>query len=136
YAQQTGYKVSGKVVDNHDEKMIGAEITLLQGDSVLLSGFTDAEGSYTFEEIRNGLYLIQATFIGFAQKEISFQVKDQDMELGPIKLNASVENLEGITVLGEVTAVRQNGDTTMYNANAYKTNPDATAEDLVRKMPG
>ncbi|MBX9449654.1 MAG: hypothetical protein KL787_08070 [Taibaiella sp.] len=36
-------------------------------------------------------------FIGFAQKEISFQVEDKDVLLESIKLNASVENLEGIT---------------------------------------
>jgi hypothetical protein len=30
----------------------------------------------------------------------------------------------------------QKGDTTAFNADAYKTNPDATAEDLLKKMPG
>src|SRR5690606_6931434 len=28
------------------------------------------------------------------------------------------------------------GDTTEYNASAFKTNPDAVAEDLITKMPG
>jgi len=32
--------------------------------------------------------------------------------------------------------VEQKADTTEYNAKAYKTNPDATTEDLVTKMPG
>jgi hypothetical protein len=30
----------------------------------------------------------------------------------------------------------QQGDTTIFNAGAYKVNPDATAEDLLTKMPG
>src|SRR6185436_2802505 len=30
----------------------------------------------------------------------------------------------------------QNGDTTTFNANSYKVNKDANAEDLVTKMPG
>src|SRR5204863_8119425 len=30
----------------------------------------------------------------------------------------------------------QAGDTTQYNAKAFKTNPDANAEDLINKMPG
>ncbi len=28
------------------------------------------------------------------------------------------------------------GDTLQYNADAYKVNPDASGEDLIRKMPG
>ncbi len=47
-----------------------------------------------------------------------------------------------LTSLGEVeikeTAIRaeQKGDTTQYNAAAFKVSQDATTEDLVKKMPG
>ena len=30
----------------------------------------------------------------------------------------------------------QKGDTTQFNARAFKTNPDATPGDLIEKMPG
>lgn len=38
----------------------------------------------------------------------------------------------------EATAIRaqQLGDTTEFNARAFKTNPDANTEDLIQKMPG
>lgn len=35
-----------------------------------------------------------------------------------------------------IAPVIQKGDTTEYNASSFKVNSDATAEDLVRKMPG
>ena len=36
----------------------------------------------------------------------------------------------------QVPAAQQLGDTTQFNADAYKTLPDASAEDLVQKLPG
>ena len=39
-------------------------------------------------------------------------------------------------MVAKTPPVQQKGDTIQYNASQYKTNPDATAEDLVGKMPG
>ncbi|CAK9249797.1 unnamed protein product [Sphagnum jensenii] len=44
--------------------------------------------------------------------------------------------LKTVTVEAKAIAVEQKNDTTEYNAATYKTNPDATAEDLLNKMPG
>ena len=40
-----------------------------------------------------------------------------------------------MVVIGQGTAV-QKGDTTIMKAEAFKVNPDANAEELVKKMPG
>ncbi|OYU97812.1 MAG: hypothetical protein CFE21_05000 [Bacteroidetes bacterium B1(2017)] len=48
----------------------------------------------------------------------------------------SDQKLNEVTVEGTQIRVEQKGDTTSINAGAYKVNPDATAEDLVKKMPG
>jgi hypothetical protein len=41
-----------------------------------------------------------------------------------------------VEVIGEVVPMERKGDTLLYNADAFKVNPDANATDLVRKMPG
>ncbi|MEO0333571.1 MAG: hypothetical protein AAF223_18120 [Bacteroidota bacterium] len=43
--------------------------------------------------------------------------------------------LDEISIEGEVVPMEQIGDTTQYNADAYKTNSDASATDLVSKIP-
>ncbi|MBI3520694.1 MAG: hypothetical protein HY062_15250, partial [Bacteroidetes bacterium] len=45
-------------------------------------------------------------------------------------------NLKEVTVEAQMALATQNGDTTSFNSKAYKVNKDATAEDLVTKMPG
>ena len=44
-------------------------------------------------------------------------------------------DLEEVVVVENVIAAIQMGDTTQINAGAYQTLPDATAEDLLEKMP-
>ena len=55
--------------------------------------------------------------------------------MGIISLQQDITALDEVIVKGDV-AVQQLGDTTQYNAGAYKTNPDASVKDLVSKMPG
>lgn len=61
------------------------------------------------------------------------QVRDTSIDLGEILLAMDTKNLGDVTVEGLIERVRQNGDTTEYNADAFKVNPDATAENLVEK---
>ncbi|MBJ7428881.1 MAG: outer membrane beta-barrel protein, partial [Bacteroidia bacterium] len=53
-----------------------------------------------------------------------------------IKIEQSNSQLKDVTISEKAIRSQQKGDTTEYNANAYKTNPDANVQDLVTKMPG
>jgi len=44
--------------------------------------------------------------------------------------------LNTVEVKEKLPLAQQEGDTTSYNANAFKTLKDASAEDLIGKMPG
>lgn len=53
-----------------------------------------------------------------------------------MRLNASTTELKAVEKVATQARAEQQGDTTIFNAGAYKVNPDATAEDLISKMPG
>jgi hypothetical protein len=126
-----------KVVDEDDSAAVGAAISILKmGDSSLVKGGSaNIRGFVKMEEIPSGTYLLKIEFIGY-KDEYRKIVLDQDLRLGKIKLKPDVETLKEIEVTTTAVTATQNGDTTGYNANAFKTNKDATAEDLVTKMPG
>lgn len=52
----------------------------------------------------------------------------------PIVLIKIAEKIQGVEI--KTHSIVQKGDTSELSAGNYKVNPDATAEDLVRKMPG
>lgn len=56
------------------------------------------------------------------------------IEIPVIMIFASDEAITAVEV--KTRAVEMKGDTTEINASNFKTNPDASAEDLVKKMPG
>lgn len=131
--------VSGTVKDAADaSNMPGANVQLRSLDEAGkgLLQVTDLSGQFRFSGLPQGNYILSVSFIGFRSFSDTVQVANKEITLGNILLEPSIEVLDNIEVLGQRLQAIQQGDTTAYNAAAFKTNPDATAEDLVRKMPG
>ncbi len=111
--------------------------------------FSGALSREILMQMRNGNTGISMRTAGFLLHinkpgyEPLWQFDNPRRERGETSLNLIFPTL---TILGdadkiqavEITtkAVEQKGDTTEINAANFKTNPDASAEDLVRKMPG
>jgi hypothetical protein len=134
--QAQNYKVSGSVLDSTTQKpLIGANVALesTYDNSIIKGTSTDLDGKFNLE-VAPGSYRISVSFVGFKEQKKRLFVQDKDIDMGKITLAESV--LSEVLVEGRVPPVVLKGDTSEYNANAFKTNPDATAEDLVEKMPG
>jgi hypothetical protein len=124
----------------------GADDTSLIGVSVLLSPasdttqrrgvVTDTDGRFQFKEVRAGKYILKISYIGYTSFQVEAEVKDTPMDLGSIRMKQSSITLKGVEVKATSIQVEQKGDTLQYNAGAFKTNRDATAEDLIGKLPG
>ena len=134
---QAQYSVSGYVCDNSGKALTGVNVVLLNRDSVMLTGTTsDPSGKYIIHGIPSGSYMLRASFVGFASFTTNIVITSRSIELSRIALGEDVMMLGEISITEILPAVSLNGDTTEYNAASYRVTPDATAEDLVRKMPG
>ena len=134
-----GITLSGMVKDGKtNEELLGVTVLLInQIDSTQQKGtVAGTAGSFSIQNVEEGNYFLRLSFIGYTTREIKIQVTNTDKNLGIIKLSEDGKRLEEFTVEEKMVRVEQEGDTTSYNAGAYKTNPDATVEDLVTKMPG
>ncbi|MES2397720.1 MAG: outer membrane beta-barrel protein [Bacteroidota bacterium] len=109
-------------------------------DSVLVGGrVCDENGSFNIELSEEGTYYLKISFMGYETlKTAAFSISANEFQkkFGTVLLKPSITSLKTVTIETQQIRVEQKGDTTQFNANAYKTNPDATAEDLIRKMPG
>ena len=56
--------------------------------------------------------------------------------MGTLFIPKSIKQLGEVVVVSKIPPVQQKGDTLEYNASQFKVNPDATAEDMVKKLPG
>src|SRR5690606_10182788 len=64
------------------------------------------------------------------------QVGSQAVSLGKISMKEDTKVLSEFSVEGKIPLAVQKNDTTEYNADAYKVNTNANAQDLIEKMPG
>lgn len=135
---QEGKPVSGRVTDNANEPLIGAAVTILNATgSFLGGGATELDGSFTIPNIPEGTHTLKVSYLGFKDLEKSIVMGGTPLEVGNLKMAVpTAQQLEEVKIVGQLQAVKQEGDTTQFNAGAFKVNPDATAEDLLRKMPG
>ncbi|MGN6803327.1 MAG: carboxypeptidase regulatory-like domain-containing protein, partial [Ginsengibacter sp.] len=129
--------VSGSVQDAATNMAVSnATVKLQVADSSQdpMLTVSDATGHFNFEDVANGAYKLTVTSIGYAPQNKVFTVLGQNVNL-QINISKTEETLSTV-VINNKPPVRQNGDTLDYSASQYKVNPDATSEDLIKKMPG
>ena len=137
FAQTAGIK--GKINDRTDSKPINAAtVSLLkQADSsVVLKTVASAEGFFSFSNLAADSFIVKINALNY-QEYISFiNLKDTVRTLATIMLDRQDKDLSTVTVVSKTAAVIVKGDTSQFSASQYKVNPDASTEDLIKKMPG
>lgn len=134
------YTVTGKVTDSTGiNPIFGASVILKNandtGGFVVTGASTDTLGNFILTAAP-GAYRIRTIFPSYRSTSMEIVVKDSNLYVGVIPMDLVGVLLAGVDIEDKQIRMTQNGDTTAFNAGAYKTNPDATAEDLVGKLPG
>jgi hypothetical protein len=131
-------KVSGQLLDAADKSpLIGAVIVFTnQADTTQPTGTSvDVNGAFELN-VAPGVYKLKAELITYKDLNLKITVNSTDINLGNLTMQQAATTLKETVVEAKQTRVEQLGDTTQIHADAYKSHPDATAEDLVNKMPG
>lgn len=134
-----GQKVSGKIVDGTTgEEMFGTIVLLMDKSDTTIFKVTEVEdgGAFTINDVKPATYVFKMLLMGYKSLRFDVQVSNSDVDLGIIKIYEDANLTNEIEIKARLLRMEQNGDTTSIYADAYKTNPDATVEDLVSKMPG
>jgi hypothetical protein len=134
FANAQNATVRGVVKDSSGAPLMYATVKLKRpADSLSITANT--QGEFVFNNVSFGKYRLLISFIGYQNFIQEFNCAQVNTDLGDLVLHYQSQ----ITSTIKVTAnppVKMKDDTIQFNANAFKTNSDATAEDLVKKMPG
>lgn len=132
------YSVEGVLVDSATRQpLIGVNVALtsFRDSTAKHYAATNVDGKFSLKDIAPGGYKLVTSYIGYLPMQKTVRVTE-NMQLGTIPIVENVLNLKGAEIVERIPPVQVKGDTTEFNALGYKTNPDATTEDLVKKMPG
>ncbi|MBO9728711.1 MAG: outer membrane beta-barrel protein [Chitinophaga sp.] len=134
-------KITGTLLDSVAQQPIAAAtITLLkQKDSSLVSfTMSDPKGHFEFTGVAPGAYRLLVTHVKYhsSARELRITADRADVHLPPIQLYDINKTLKEVVVNAEAPPVTLLGDTVQYNAGSFKTIPNASVEQLLKKMPG
>lgn len=137
-AQNKG--VTGRVTDSTGEKGLDKATVKLVEKALpkdTLRTFTSSKGEFGFDKIPASAYFIIITYSGFKPMVKEF-FKPSDgvafIDLGDLVLSTDYRSLGEIVI--EAPAITIKEDTVEYNAKMFVTKPNATTEDLLKRLPG
>lgn len=133
------HSIQGRLLDKESDGPIElASIRLLSAsDSSLINGaVSDYAGRYSFSKIANGNYLISYKYLGYKEVFMPITIKDKSQILKNVYLEEEVTKLDEVEVKGMAAQMIIKGDTTEYNAAAFKMQENAVVEDLFKRLPG
>lgn len=131
--------ITGKVKDADTSRFLGKSTVKIAPKADTTKGryvTADDNGNFIIETVRPGTYQLVFSFTGYQQLIRSITVSSSNIDLREVLLVKNEKTLGDVIIVGKVPPARQKGDTTELNAAAFKVNPDATAEDLLKKAPG
>ncbi|MDB5228431.1 MAG: TonB-dependent receptor [Bacteroidota bacterium] len=132
------FTVTGKIIDVKDNSgLIGVNILLTNKDDTTQwkGGVTDLEGNFMISDLQKGNYILNISYVSYKTVIRTIVVKDST-DVGTIPMTEESKLLKEVLIQDKQIRAQQLNDTTQYNANSFKTNRDANAEDLLGKMPG
>ncbi|WP_343674310.1 TonB-dependent receptor [Chitinophaga sp.] len=133
-AQKTG-RIYGQLADTVTRQVLkDAYITILKGDAVQKSVFSNATGEFSCDHLPFGAYMVHISFQGLAPVRRGITVNDTALNMGTIYMFLSVKTLDTIVVAEQPMVM--NKDTIEYNASRFPTKPYATLSTLVQLLPG
>ncbi len=132
-------QLHGRIVGEDKKPIEYAIVTLLKAeDSSLVKGsITDEGGSFSFENITPGNFLVAATFTGYAKvMQGPFTVSaDQNLAVPDIFMLPSKEEKE-VTITAAQPLFTQKPDMLIMNVENSPVRINGTAWDLIGKSPG
>ncbi|WP_316798756.1 outer membrane beta-barrel protein [Pedobacter frigidisoli] len=137
HAQNTG-SVSGKVINAKDKKPVDfatIAIKSLKDSSVVGSGQTAADGTFSFKAIAPGKYRIYAAFLGLKTATKDIEVAKAAVNAGEIAMADDGVDLSTVNVTASIPIIVKK-DTLEFDAKSIKVRENAVVEDLLQKLPG
>ena len=131
--------LKGRLLDpsnNRPLRRASVNLTSLKDSTQKFNIISDSSGRFEFKNLYTDSFALRISFVGYADFTQIVGINNGTLDLGTLFIPKSIKQLGEVVVVSKVPPVQQKGDTLEYNASQFKVNPDATAEDMVKKLPG
>ena len=133
-------KITGYVIDSAATKAVEfASIALTSKDTkkIVDGAICDDKGKFSLTKVPTGEYVLSVSFMGYKTNKIEVKIvnKNDEIDLGVIKLAQSTQLLSEVVVEGQRALIEDKVDRMVYNAEKDITNKGGDGADVLRKVP-
>ena len=138
---QAPFSVKGFVLDTvSNVPLINSSIVVLNSKDSTLVKFDRAgsDGSFSLNNLKEGKFILLVSYPDYADyvEHFSLDPAKPAVNLGRIRMMLTARLLQEVIVKGTVAEITIKGDTTEFNAAAFKIEPNSKVEDLLKQLPG
>jgi len=134
YAQNCS--IRGAVVDSlTNTKVEYANISLksLSDSSFVTGGITNTKGIFEISDLEISTYELEVSFIGYQIRKFKINLHKGENNLGTLKLSATAENLDAVTISASQSSIIYKVDRKVINAESF---PEASSGiELLENVP-
>ncbi|MFK7749417.1 MAG: carboxypeptidase-like regulatory domain-containing protein, partial [Kordia sp.] len=134
------FEIKGKIVDKTDKTPLESATVYLQTikDSTLITyTISDKNGKFELagrtKQKEANLFI---TFTGFKVYQKKITLDKSVITLPEIEMELATDELDAVQLVAIKAPITVKKDTLEFNADSFKARPDATVEDLIKKLPG
>ena len=116
----SGY-IKGAVINSATKKAIDFMTIALKKDKIVIKTMvTKTNGTFSFDNVAPGKYMVTASAIGYNVKNVAAENTSEktSAELGKILVAAQVNNLKEVSVIGDRPIIKQEVDRITYDIQA------------------
>ena len=139
-AQKADGIIKGKLVDTvANTGITEATISVINSSDSSLASYSisDKKGQFEIQGLVAGSYNLVITHLTIEtiKKQITISGINKTIDLGTIIVQKQIKTLGEVVVTNDAPVIIKN-DTVQFKAESFKTKPNATVEDLLKKIPG
>ncbi len=139
-AQRPDGSIKGKLTDTASKQPVtDATVSVLNAKDSSLVTFTltNKQGAFEVKGLAIGDYRLVISHQAYQPfvKQVAITAENKLADLGDLMADKDIKAL-GEVVINANIPIQVKGDTVQFNAGAFQTKPNATVEDLLKKLPG
>ncbi|MEM6687522.1 MAG: carboxypeptidase regulatory-like domain-containing protein, partial [Bacteroidota bacterium] len=131
--------ITGKVLDENQQILSFSNVVLYNStnDTPLKAVIVEANGTYTFTDVKNGNYIVEASLFGYkTERSIVLNIDAAKNVTFDFVLKEDIpENLDEVVVVAKKPVITQNAEKLVVNLeNSEMVN--SNVRDVMKKIPG
>ncbi|TYA74214.1 outer membrane beta-barrel protein [Seonamhaeicola marinus] len=132
---QSQNSISGKILDENKEPLPYANVLLYTEETKESPQgvISNDEGTYLFEDIQKGNYIIEVISLGYKNEKVEFAL-EANKEL-TIQLKVEAESLDAVVVKSKRPVIKQTAEKLVVDLEKSEM-INTSLQDVMRKVPG